>query len=153
MNAMTLSTQLPATAPLRRRILGSFLSALVGWAALMGVILSHTHFHSPPGEWWDTPGFYAFYAAIAGTFIFGTWLVILIPLYLLVPLRSPLWHWLVCTICGVLSGALIMFVICRVSSPQAVDWPSYVVLAAIVGGVTCLFASLTRRRFQYDRNA
>jgi ABC-type uncharacterized transport system permease subunit len=134
-----------------RRILGSFLSTLSGWFALNGFISVSTIMnHQESSDWWYFPIAFAIYSAM---FIFGTWLLVLLPLYLLVPLRSSLWRWYICTPCGVASGAAIMFAFTRYTSPQATDWPVYVILAAIVGGITCLFGSLTSHRFHYDQIA
>src|SRR6266403_2447603 len=41
-------------------------------------------------------------------FIIPVWILVLIPLYLFVPLSSPLWRWPVCTACGATAGFLIM---------------------------------------------
>ena len=151
---MSTSNQPPSSGSSKRPILGSFLSALAGWIALMLVTITFNsvrYFRSSPklksADWVNTPGFYAFFGAIAGVFIFGTWLVVLIPLYSRIPLNSILWRWPICTACGTVAGAAIMFLICRVTSPQA-EWQDYTMLAGIVGAFTCLFASLTRRRFR-----
>jgi hypothetical protein len=94
-------------------------------------------------------GFDALFAAVAAAFVFGTWIVVLIPLYLFVPLRSSFWRWPKCTICGAVSGAAIMVVIGNGMEPQILF--VYAGLAAMAGGVTCLFASLTRYRFQCEK--
>ncbi len=115
---------------------------------------SVTYFHSSPelksADWVNTPAFYVFFGVVAGVFIFGTWLVVLMPLYTLIPLNSIFWRWPICTTCGTIAGATIMFLICRLTSPQA-EWQEYTILAAIVGGVTCLFGSLTRHRFHHQK--
>jgi hypothetical protein len=112
---------------------------------------SVTYWHSDPvlrsTAWWYSPVFYAAYGAVAGAFIFGTWLVLLVPLYVLVPVRSALWRWPVSSTCGAVFGATISLVFCHLDSPQA-DWKDPTLLAAIAGGITCLFASLTRERFR-----
>jgi hypothetical protein len=161
--AMTAKSDSPSTARLAQRILGSFLSALVGWTAVSayyGVIIvmssaaaaSHVPVFISNQMWQESLGYFAIFAVVSAIFIFGTWFVALLPLYLLVPLHSILWRWHVCTVCGFTAGAAIMLVFGRIMSPPQVDsWP-YVILAGIVGGVTCLFASLTRHRFHYDRH-
>jgi hypothetical protein len=150
---MNTSARRRSRAPKERSVLGSFLSALAGWVTVMVVeviFTSVTYWHSDPNlksvAWWYSPGFYAAFGAAAGAFIFGTWLVLLVPLYLLIPARSVLWYWPVSTACGAMSGAMIMFVFCHLNSPQA-DWKGPILLAAIAGAATCLFASLTRKRF------
>jgi len=139
-----------AKAPLVRRVLGSALSALVGWLTVNIVIFG---FAAAPGT--SAPGTSAqelwtgtaIVAVISFGFIFATWLVALVPLYLFVPLNCCLWRWHVCTACGAFSGAVIMYVYSRYGSPQAhCGLPCG--LAAITGGVTCLFGSLTSHWFQ-----
>jgi hypothetical protein len=98
-------------------------------------------------DWTNAPAFYAFFGVIAGLFIFGTWIVVLIPLYLLIPLNSILWRWPICATCGSIAGGMIMFLSIQTTSPQA-RWQEYTILAAIVGAVASLFASLTRHRFR-----
>ena len=134
-----------------RRVLGSFLSAFFGWFALNAFITIWTTLQQHhERDWWLLPVFFGIYSA---AFVFGTWIVVLLPLYFLVPLHSWLWRWYVCTPCGATSGALIMYVWVRYTSPQATDWPFYVILAATTAGLTCLFGSLTSRRFQYEQVA
>jgi RsiW-degrading membrane proteinase PrsW (M82 family) len=135
------------------QIFGSALSALVGWFTLNAFIFiwafiarSEHHSNPPiPNEWLVGPAFVAMYSA---AFVFATWLVALVPLYLLVPLRSSLWRWPICTICGALSGALIMFAFYGPKSPDRSSTVT-IIFASISGGVTCLFAALTFERFHH----
>jgi hypothetical protein len=141
------------TTPLLRRIYGSFLSALVGWIASMIIIGGFLLYESNgPSDF----GWYFFVGVIPGVVIFGTWIVALIPLYLFVPLNSILWRWPVCAICGTIAAAIIFDVLGRItSSPQSYsplpDWSELLacIPAAAIGGITCLFGSLTKNRFQY----
>ena len=121
----------PDITALRREIIGSFLSVTAGWVASFPLLLY------PP------------VIAIAGGFILVAYVTFFLPIYLLVPTRSPFWRWPVCTSCGVVSGAAIMLGFYRIvaQSPEIVRWDYFVTVAAVVGGVTCLFASLTRYRF------
>jgi hypothetical protein len=151
---MNTSARWRSTAPNERPLLGSSLSALAGWVSVMLIEIissSVTYRHLDPAlrstAWWYNPGFYAVIGVVAGAFIFGTWLVLLVPVYVLVPARSVLWRWPVSSTCGVVSGAIIMWVFCHLNSPQA-DWKGPTLLAAIAGGITCLFASLTRKWFR-----
>jgi len=85
---------------------------------------------------------------LASILMFCVWLVVILPFYFLIPLRSPLWRWPICTICGAIGGATIILVI----SPSAETWNDCVrpcIVAAGVGWITCLFASLTRPYFEY----
>jgi hypothetical protein len=152
---MNTSPRRRSTAPKEHLVLGSFLSALAGWVSVMliEIISSNiTYWHSDQvlrsTAWWYRPGYYAVLGVVSGAFIFGTWLVLLVPLYVLVPVRSAFWCWPVSSTCGAVSGATIMLVFCHLNSPQA-DWKGPTLLAAIAGGITCLFASLTRKWFRY----
>jgi hypothetical protein len=112
---------------------------VIGW----GRLFAHD-------DWSNSPIFYAVLGAVSGVFVFGTWIFALIPLYLWVPPKSVLWTWPVCTFCGAVFGAAVMFAFSPYSSPEA-DWKPLTSLAAGVGAVTCLFGSLTRRYFE-DNN-
>ena len=144
-------------APFGRRLLGSALSAFVGWLTvnifilIFGIIA--TRGISAPGpsaheRWAGT----AIVGLVSFVFIFGTWFVALIPLYLLVPLNSWLWRWYVCTACGAISGLMVIYVVNQLTTPQA-HWGFAGLLGAIAGGVTCLFGSLTVRCFQLRSGA
>ena len=144
------------TAPLWRRMLGSFLAALAGWTppVLLLVFIGLIDWRHTSVTGWG--GMIAF-AVIFGKFVFGTWLFALLPLYLFVPLRSILWRWPICTLCGALCGALILFVYWRLlrlpvtRSEIRGEIPSLLV-AAFVGATTCLFGSLTAPRFHFTRS-
>jgi len=145
------------TAPLEKRILGSFLSALVGWIALMVDIATTTKPNTSPyladmiGEFWGGVGMIEYLASIL---IFGIWLVVILPLYLLVPLSSSFWKWPICTICGAVGGATIMLIISRAVLSSSESWNEHLrlcIFAAGVGWLICLFASLTRRYFNTTR--
>lgn len=138
-------------APLHRRILGSALSAFVGWfvpnlALFVGACLRRIIHPEPmayPHDWLLGPTFIAVYSA---AFVFATWLLALVPLYLLVPLRSVLWRWPVCTLCGALAGALIMAAFLA-PPPYDRQFSVLILLAAFTGAITCLFGSLSVNRF------
>jgi hypothetical protein len=136
-------------APLARRILGSFLAACVGWLPLnlIALIISLLDWRHTSVTGWGT----VIAVAIASAqFIFGTWLILLVPLYLLVPLRSVLWRWPICTLCGALGGALIQFSWWRwYGAPFSNQEVPSLVGAAFIGAITCLFGSLTAKRFQF----
>ena len=143
--------------PLRRRICGSALSALIGWFTLNLIIFVYAFFtravprssHPTPTEWLDGPFFVALFSAF---FVFPTWLFVLLPLYLFVPLRSFVWRWPICTLCGALAGALIMLMFYRLSSQETAR-TVIVLLAALTGGVSCLFGALTVEHFHYGSHA
>ena len=136
-------------APLRRRIFGSALSALVGWLTLTCVLVVGTIFEgllrvrASPYEWEGC----VIMSVVGFGFVFVTWLIVLVPLYLCVPARSPLWHWCICTLSGACAGAFIMSAFFGFGTRESGIAPT-VILAAITGGATCLFGSLTASRFQ-----
>jgi hypothetical protein len=84
-------------------------------------------------------------------FILPVWALILVPLYMFIPPSSILWRWPVCTVCGAAAGLLIVGVVFGgipgVGHVSSGAWGSYI-LAAIVGGVTCLIGSLTKHIFK-----
>ena len=127
------------------RTLGSLLSALVGWLVVVPFALVAT----------VTNGLGI---AVAILFVYAVtiavvWLVALFPLYSLVPRRSILWFWPVCTFCGFAAGTLIAFAsVARGLAPDSV--PSFFrvlllssALGGIMGAATCLFGSLTAPYF------
>lgn len=151
---MTSNEHSPASkSPLQRRVFGSALSAFAGWFTLnaflfvWAFITRHEHHSNPPipHEWLTGPAFVAIYSA---AFVFATWLVALLPLYIFVPRRSVLWRWPVCTLCGAVAGALIMFGFYGPNSPDDFSTVA-ILLASIVGGTTCLFGALTADRFHH----
>jgi hypothetical protein len=156
MSAQSASPQ--ANASLPRRILGSFLAALVGYTppvlllAIIGLLdWRHMNAFSWQGE--------LAFALIFGKYVFGIWLFVLLPLYLLVPLHSILWRWPVCTACGAVAGALIQFTYFRrfgsllpLTGDELVDEIPALCVAAFVGATTCLFGSLTVHRFHFARS-
>src|SRR6266853_2885486 len=135
------------TFQIRRRVLGSFISAVVGLATL---VVTWFAVAIPPRE---NPGVLIWVAGIGGIFVFGTWLVLLLPLYLLVPATSILWRWPVMTICGALAGAGVWLSLAALNSGlHDSETPVTTLVAAITGAATCLFGALTTRFFRYDRN-
>jgi hypothetical protein len=156
MIAQSVSPQAKASLP--RRILGSFLAALVGYTppVLLAVIIGLLDWQRMNALSWQSE---LAFALIFGKFVFGTWLLVLLPLYLLVPLGSVLWRWPVCTACGALAGALIMFIYFRrfgsllpLTGAEFIDEIAPLSVAAFVGATTCLFGSLTARRFHFARS-
>jgi hypothetical protein len=156
MSAQSASPQ--ANASLPRRILGSFLAAFVGYTppvlllAIVG-LLDRRHMNA---YGWRSEFAFVF---IFGKYVFSIWLFVLLPLYLLVPLRSVLWRWPVCTACGAVSGALIQFIWFRrfggllpLSGAELVDEIPALCVAAFVGASACLFGSLTAHRFHFARS-
>ncbi len=136
-----------------RRFLGSLLSAVSGWLVASGVLFAWTCFSARRQPIAPTLFDACALAFYVGVFVFGTWLLVLWPLYVFVPLRWPLWHWLVCTLCGAAAGFVIMaWFLGRVLPPYDPSFPLLAV-AVLAGGGTCLFGSLTAARFHHARRA
>jgi hypothetical protein len=82
-------------------------------------------------------------------FIIPVWLVVLVPLYVLIPADSILWRWPLCTALGAIGGlvALVVGTWLLTRDFFVEEW-SFYVMAAIVGSVTCLIGSLTKHWFK-----
>ena len=127
-----------------RQWLGSFLAALVGWFAPLGWSMLRSGLPK------STEGLSTLIGmTISFLIVFVVWLVALVPLYMLVPRSSLLWRWPICTSCGAVAGAAIMF---ATDIRHFLQDPSnnLILTAAVIGGTTCLFGSLTRDFFHRD---
>ena len=133
-------------------MLRSFVSAVVGWIA--AVLFFGSHFLITLGRS-SVTGVFAFWR-LAGVVIFAVWLVLLLPLYLLVPRRSLLWHPAACILGGGIAGALILAgVYCwfgRVSHTpvtrsfaEAFQLPFFYA-GPLVGAITCATGCILKRR-------
>jgi hypothetical protein len=128
-----------------RPLLGTFIAVLAGWfAGVIGVAVIAFFGIGGAQRYSALEGILvtAFYMWL---FIIPVWLVALIPLYLFVPPSSSLWRPYVCTGFGAVSGLVIVAIFADAN--VAVEMWSFYILAAIVGGVTCLTGVLTRTRF------
>jgi len=114
-------------------------------------VWSRSHYHVPHGR--DDWLFLPFFALISAVFVFTVWAVALVPLYFLIPGGSIFWRWPVCTACGAVAGMALLWGWHRVIEPQARGALPFLVLAAVIGGVTCLTGSVTRARFCDPRKA
>jgi hypothetical protein len=130
-------------APLVRRLLGSALSALVGWLSLSLYSLAAIIWNGFSGDYFLVP-------AVAFLIIFAVWGLLLIPLYLLIPRTWFLWWWPVCTFCGALAGFLIVLFF-MASWASVSELTPFVLLAALTGGATCLCGALTAPYFHDER--
>ena len=143
------SAPIPAKASVPRRIWGSVLAAFVGWLAINTLLIGLSIVLN--AEWksalWDWLQSALAEALISGMVIGLVWLFALMPLYVFLPLRSWLWRWYVCTLCGALAGAAIMLWYLHFRAWGWNDVLVAVAMGAIPGGVTCLFGSLTAKRF------
>jgi hypothetical protein len=157
-----------------RKILGSFLSTCVGWliAALVASVIVSQRIES--GFWRNLP----FSIIALGYVVLPVWLLVLLPLYLLVPRTSKLWRTPICTAIGAASGPLITlgFVFAlwlytkAVSGELLIFQGTYVAwaevsgksveilstldvtaLEVVFGGVTCCLAAATAHYFRGAR--
>ncbi len=74
-------------------------------------------------------------------FIIPVWFIVLIPLYLFIPLSSPLWRWPICMLCGAAAGFLIMAVF-FLAVPGDGSW-SYGAWAVLWYRRTCRWCDLS----------
>ena len=138
-----------------KQVLGTIVAVLAGWfAAILFVeattileLLRQPHYIVPEA---------LFVAPITVSivmayFVILVWLVALIPLYIFVPSSSVFWRLPVCSTCGALAGLAIIALWLRgipgVGGLAPEAW-SFYVIAAIVGGVACFTAALTRHKFK-----
>jgi hypothetical protein len=138
--------------PKLRMVWGSFVAVVIAWLAAI-VLLEAAQVvnfisHRDQLTWnvlWVTPLWFSMWIL---AFALPVWLVALVPLSLFLPRSSLLWRWPVCTACGAVVGALVVAVVFpfpqRGIAPEI--WFPYT-LGGIIGGITCLVGSLTRRRF------
>jgi len=143
-------TETRSPASLCRRIAGSIVAPFTASAAFGILFLTLCFVEDGTSRWWVLP---SFVVGIATAFSFSTWLFVVLPFYLFVSPHSILWSWPFCTACGALSCAAIVVSWGAIFHPHASDRFFFWFIAAIIGGATCLTASLTRRRFLYQRNA
>ena len=148
-----LSAEPKPPAPFGRRLLGSFLAAAGGW--FVASILLFGWICLAARRQPIAPTFFDACALSLGTgmFVFGTWLLVLWPLYVFVPLRFPLWHWPVCTLCGATAGFVLMALFLgRVPPPTEPAFP-LLTIAVLAGGCTCLLGALTAPHFHRAHRA
>ncbi len=145
------------------RVRLSFLSALAGWgvgSVLVLLLAIRTFLFGPASQ--TNPLFFALvFCAIMGVFVFITWIALLIPLSLLVRMKSAFWDPAILTAIGAITGPLVMLLYAlwerhgsdiHYASPSA-QWNDYLVgamifgvPASIVGGVTGYVAAILNRR-------
>jgi hypothetical protein len=138
-----------------KQILGTIIALLSGWFAAMVFLeamavvqlLQQPHYIVPDALW-VAP---LTVSIVMAYFVIPVWLLLLIPLYLFVPASSALWRRPVCSACGVVAGLVIVGLWFRglpsVGGVAPEAW-SFYAMAAIVGGVTCFIAALTRHVFK-----
>jgi len=130
-----------------RRILGGLISVTVAWLILQLVMVVVFAIQARPFPLWVD----AMYFAIGSLpFVLIPGLVIFLPLYVFIPPNSILWHWPICTGCGVAFGVALIFLL-SFPNPHSFEVPFEATLAGVTGGVTCLFASLTMAKFHFRK--
>ncbi len=89
---------------------------------------------------------------MVGLFVLPVWLLVLLPLYVLLPRQSCLWRPFVCAAFGAGSGAILLTIFFVVSpdAPLAIIW-IFLPIALLVGGITCLFGAATADYFHGTR--
>ena len=129
---------------LERRVLGSLYSVGVGWVVVNVLLLLSSGLSQAD---MITDVFFTCLVAIySGGFILVTWLLFFLPIYLAIPVNSRLWRWYWCVPLGALAGAGVMRLYGLLTQSPTPD----VKIAAIAGGVSCLFAVLTVHRFEFE---
>ncbi len=143
------------TRSILRQLLGTFVAVLAG-SLLALMFIESTYFVDAIRQRHPVGVELLFGSTVLSSwfmayFIVPVWFIVLIPLYLFVPLSSPLWHWPICMLCGAAAGFLIMAAV-FLAVPGDGSWSSgaweFCGIAALVGGAICLVGSLTRHLFK-----
>ena len=137
-----------------QRLVGSLFAVTVGWGTGF-LVFATAYFWNFPRDPSGNASLsrYTFEIAVFAIymwiFVAPVWLLAFLPLYSLIPRHSALWYWPVSTTLGALVGAVIIYGFAlyehsgdlgNVSGTRELSF-----IAAIVGGVTCLTASLRVR--------
>jgi peptidoglycan/LPS O-acetylase OafA/YrhL len=94
---------------------------------------------------WEDFGFCLF---MIGVFVVPVWLFVLLPLYVLLPRSSRLWRPRICTVCGAVSGAILLTLFFAVSGVEPFGLLLlFLPIALVVGAVTCFVGSATAPYF------
>lgn len=111
-------------------LMHSFISALAGWAVgvVAVVIFSGILLNG------NAPSFALIVGLFSAPVILLVWLILLWPLYGLVPRSSILWQPSVCVVCGVVAGGLLATSLFRT---YISDYAPFLLAAPLIGGVTC----------------
>jgi hypothetical protein len=127
----------------------SFGCVLLGWLAMsIFMILRSLEYASISPNWYAMPLTISMYSL---PYVVATWLVLVFPVYSLVPCSSRFWFPPIGTLAFAAAGFLIMASITRFSYMV----PLYVrlwLLATIVGAVTGICCSLMQRRLKNALN-
>ena len=137
-----------------RALAGTALAVVSGWAAavvfvaLEGFVTfpaAHRNEDTVVAALWKTPIAFGIFIWF---FILPVWVLVLVPLYLLVPSTSVLWRRSVCTALGALAASAIMLALHVFGWFDRDELWFFCATAAIVGAATCFVGSVTRDRFK-----
>ena len=138
-----------------RRALASILCVVAGWVTLVLYLLFRYYFlHLSVEGGLRSPDWFRMPVAIgiqSLTYIFRTWLLIVLPLFLFVSARSSLWRWPVSTAVFGLVGAVAMSAVFWFHVPSG--FGRFVWFAALTGAATGLFSAVAQHRFRRDQVA
>jgi hypothetical protein len=150
MSDLQLETMKPRQArrPLRRILhgaIGSLFSVAIGCLAGAATM---TTTNVVMNSQWPTHGLVRGIATefeIIGLFALPVWLVLLLPLYIMVPRSSRLWQPWLCSLVGAFCGGTI-FILYLMTMPAPLEsvW-LFLPAAVVTGAVTCLLGATTRR--------
>lgn len=125
----------------KRKLLGSILSAFVGWAGTLVVcVVPVIYYH---GFISDLGRGALFLAVIFG----GVWLIFLLPIYLLIPFHSLAWRWPASVAIGTTLATMLIWGVVHDAVTTTMHLVDYLIPGAIMGGVTALFSSVTAKSF------
>jgi hypothetical protein len=132
-----------------RQLLGTCIAVLGGWIA--GIVsIAVVAYTGIGGAQRDSAFEGTIFTSVAmWIFIVPVWIVVLIPLYLFVPVSSPLWRPSVCTALGAVDGLASVAVYTQAAFHY--DLASFYAVAAIVGAATCFTGAITRHYFKQCR--
>jgi hypothetical protein len=124
------------------KLLGSVVAPAIGAAA--GIAAMRL------AEWTD----WRICALMMGLFVAPLWLLVLLPLYLLLPRTSCLWRPAIFTGLGCVAGAILVTIYFAVSPDAPFEIVAlFLPFAVIVGGVTCFVGATTALLFHGTRTA
>jgi hypothetical protein len=117
MKASTNAMEMDPMNPLRdykmpwiKALLGSGMSAVLGWGITTAAVLLYAGRHKDDGDW-------AWYLSLlAAAVVFLLWLTVLLPIYRRISPEARIWKWPFSTLLGAAAGELVMFVFCAFSN-------------------------------------
>lgn len=119
-------------------------ASLVGWAVMCLYLLSrYVQFAGEQPRWYAMP---AAIATLALPYIAGAWILLVLPLFYLVPRSSRFWRWFFVAPCLGLLAFVFMASMVRFELNRTTE--RFVVLAALCGTATGLAGSLLQSRLR-----